>query len=49
MYRVPPAHRPPERDPRESWIVGILFSLLGVVLLCLCAGLALYVFGDMGR
>jgi hypothetical protein len=43
MYEVPPAHKPP--NPREPWIVGILFSLLALVLLCLCAGLAWYVFG----
>jgi len=49
MYEVPPAHKPPAPDPLEPWIVGILFSLLVLVLLCLCAGLVLYAFGDRLR
>jgi hypothetical protein len=46
MYEVPPAHKPPGREPLERWIILIVFSLLGLVLLCLCAGLTIYSFGD---
>jgi hypothetical protein len=46
MYEVPPAHRPPGREPLKPWIVGIVVFLILIGLLCVCAALALDGFAD---